>query len=138
VEVIYLDFSTAFDKVQHKRLIAELRAKGISEEISRWIEHWLSDRKQIVRVGGELLVEGEVGSRVPQGTVLRQCLFSVFIDDADDCPVRTTNIIKFTYDTKCWKVVENDGDRAGLQETLERLSEWADQWGMSLMLTNAQ
>jgi hypothetical protein len=33
--------------------------------------------------------------------------------------------------TKCWKVVENDSDRAKLQETLDKLSECADQWGMS-------
>jgi ribonuclease P/MRP protein subunit RPP40 len=94
-------------------------------------EHWLSDRKQKVRVGGELSKEGEVGSGVPQGTVLGPCLFSVFIDDADDCTIGTTNIIKFADDTKCWKVVENDSDMAELQETLDRLIEWADKWGMS-------
>jgi hypothetical protein len=48
--LIYLDFSKAFDKVPHKRLLAKLRTKGISEEISRWIKHWLSDRTQRVRV----------------------------------------------------------------------------------------
>ncbi len=39
VDMIYLDFSKAFDKVPHKRLLPKLRAKGTSEEISRRIEH---------------------------------------------------------------------------------------------------
>jgi DNA gyrase inhibitor GyrI len=39
--------------------------------------------------------------------------------------------IKFVDDTKCWKVVENEGDRAELQETLDKLIEWTNQWGMS-------
>jgi hypothetical protein len=51
VDLIYLDFSKAFDKVPHKKLLAKLRTKEICEEISRWIKHWLSDRTQRVWVG---------------------------------------------------------------------------------------
>ncbi len=39
VDVLYLDFSKAFDKVPHQRLISKLRAHGIGPEISRWIEN---------------------------------------------------------------------------------------------------
>jgi ribonuclease P/MRP protein subunit RPP40 len=89
-------------------------------------------------VGGKLSEEGEVGSGVPQGTVLGPCLFSIFIDDAEDCTIGTTNIIKFADDTNFWKVVENDSDRAKLQETLDMLSKWTDQWGMSFNADNAK
>jgi hypothetical protein len=65
VDVIYLDFSKAFDKVPHKRLSAKLKAKGVSKEITKWIEDWLDQRKHVVKVGGEMSEEGEVGSGVP-------------------------------------------------------------------------
>ena len=39
VDVLYVDFSKAFDKVPHQRLISKLRAHGIGPEISRWIEN---------------------------------------------------------------------------------------------------
>jgi hypothetical protein len=48
IDVIYLDFQKAFDKVPHKRLMLKLRALGIVDEIYCWIEDWLKDRKQRV------------------------------------------------------------------------------------------
>ena len=50
---MYLDFQKAFDKVQHKRLLLKLKSHGIGEGIIKWIEKWLSDRKQSVVVEGE-------------------------------------------------------------------------------------
>ena len=46
VDVIYLDFQKAFDKVPHKRLILKLAAHGIDGKLLEWIEKWLLDRKQ--------------------------------------------------------------------------------------------
>ena len=47
-DVFYLDFSKAFDRVPHQRLLAKLRAHGITGEIFNWIQSWLGDRKQRV------------------------------------------------------------------------------------------
>jgi len=46
LDVIYLDFQKAFDKVPHRRLLMKLQAHGIDGEILRWIKGWLSGRKQ--------------------------------------------------------------------------------------------
>ncbi len=100
VDVIYLDFRKAFDKVPHKRLITKLKAKGVSEEITKWIEEWLEQRVQVMKVGGEMSEESDVGSAVPQGIVLGLSLFTIFIDDVDDCITALANIIKFADDTK--------------------------------------
>ena len=51
VDVLYTDFSKAFDKVNHRLLIHKLRAFGIDDLIVRWIQHWLADRKQRVVMG---------------------------------------------------------------------------------------
>ena len=44
VDVIYLDFSKAFDMVLHRRLISKLTVHGITGKTNRWIESWLTDR----------------------------------------------------------------------------------------------
>jgi len=53
VNVIYLDFQKAFDKVPHRRLLLKLEAHGISGNVLRWIENWLCGRvMQRVMLGG--------------------------------------------------------------------------------------
>ena len=51
-DIIYLDFSKAFNKVPHDRLLSKVRAHGIDGKVLRWIRSWLSDRQQRVTVNG--------------------------------------------------------------------------------------
>ena len=46
VDVIYLDFQKAFDKVPHQRLILNLKSHGMGNSIINWIEQWLKERRQ--------------------------------------------------------------------------------------------
>ena len=48
VDVIYLDFQKAFDKVPHRRLLMKLSAHGIAGDVIRWIKNCLTDRKHRV------------------------------------------------------------------------------------------
>ena len=62
VDVIFLDFQKAFDKVPHGRLLLKVKAMGIGSLVENWIESWLSGRKQRilmvnVLVGQKLVVE---------------------------------------------------------------------------------
>ena len=65
VDVIYLDFRKAFDKVPHQRLIRKLKAHGVGNSIINWIEQWLTDRSQRVVVDGEVSSWKSVLSVVP-------------------------------------------------------------------------
>ena len=53
VDVIYLDFAKAFDKVPHKRLLSKLKGYGIKGKIYDWIKDFLSNRKQRVVINGK-------------------------------------------------------------------------------------
>ena len=108
VDVIYFDLSKAFDKVDHERLERKMEASGICGKIKRWICEWLRERKQYVRVDGLLSGWEDVGSSVPQGTVLGGILFSVYIRDLDDEIVAFAR--KFADDTKAANVVETRED----------------------------
>ena len=84
VDVIYLDFQKAFDKVPHQRLILKLKSHGIGISIINWIEQWLTDRRQRVVVDGEVSNWKPVSSVVPQGSVLGSILFLIHINDLEE------------------------------------------------------
>ena len=54
VDIVYLDFKKAFDKVPHRRLLAKVRTCGVAGQVANWITNWLSDRKQRVAVSGRM------------------------------------------------------------------------------------
>ena len=67
VDVIYLDFQKAFDKVPHQRLILKLKSHGMGNSVVNCIDQWLTDR---VVVDGYVSSWKSVMSGVPQGYVL--------------------------------------------------------------------
>ena len=75
VDIIYLDFQKAFDKVPHQRLLLKLKAHGIGDSITDWIEQWLTDRRKCVVVDGEISNWKSILSGIPQGSVLGPLLF---------------------------------------------------------------
>ena len=123
VDIIYLDFQKAFDKVPHQRLLLKLKAHGIGDSITDWIEQWLTDRRQRVVVDGEVSNWKSVLSGVPQGSVLGPILFLIYINDLDDSI--TSNVLKFADDTKLFRKVNTDGDKQHLQNDLDRLVKWS-------------
>ena len=129
-DIFYLDFAKAFDKVPHKRLIQKLMNKGIQGNVLKWIENWLKDRTQAVKVGSEKSSSCDVESGVPQGSVLGPPLFVVFIDDIDEYTPTIDMLVKFADDTKGQKEIESQADREKLQNTLDSLTMWAEEWGM--------
>ena len=124
VDVIYLDFAKAFDKVPHKRLAKKLQACGIRGQALTWIQSWLSGRRQKVGIGDKHSSWRTVLSGVPQGSVLGPLLFVLFINDIDDGIL--SKISKFADDTKLCRAEEADI----LREDLRRMFRWSQDWQM--------
>ena len=129
VDLVYLDFAKAFDKVPHFRLFKKLEAHGIGGSILEWIKGWLKNRRQKVWVDGESSDWAKVTSGVPQGSVLGPVLFLVYINDIDADLIST--IGKFADDTKLCKSVSSAEGINHLSEDLLKLSAWANDWQMS-------
>ncbi len=128
-DIIFLDFTKAFDKVPKERLLAKLRAHRISGEPLAWIKSWLSGRRQRVVINGEESSWEEGLSGVPQGSVLGPPLFTVFINDLDDVIKCIELLKKFADDMKLGQTATPEG-QARIQEALDKLCEWARTWGM--------
>ena len=123
VDIIYLDFQKAFDKVPHRKLLNKVESHGISGHIHRWISDWLSDRKQRVVLNGKFSDWRNVSSGVPQGSVLGPILFLIYINDLDE-DVKC-KISKFADDTKIANRVISLSQQQELQNDLNTLGEWA-------------
>jgi hypothetical protein len=126
VDVIYLDFSKAFDTVPHQRLLSKLHAHGISGKVNRWIEQWLTGRRQRVCISGELSEWKDVTSGVPQGSILGPALFTIFINDID-CNI-VSILSKFADDTKALRHVPSTEFAFTLQEDLHTMYKWSQDW----------
>ena len=122
VDVIYLDFQKAFDKVPHQRLILQLKSHGMGNRIINWIEQWLKDRRHRV------VVDGEVSSwkpvLMPQGSILSL----IYINDLEE--VVPGNILKFADDTKLFRKVKEIGDKQTVQDDIDKLVKWSEKWQM--------
>ena len=130
VDIVYLDFSKAFDKVPFQRLLKKIDAAGVRGNVKKWISEWLTKRMQWVEIDGQRSSKIEVKSGVPQGSVLGPLLFIIFINDIDDKIVLDI-LRKFADDTKGAKAVTSEEDRIALQKALDDLFEWGEKWGMS-------
>ena len=95
---IYTDFQKVFDKVHHKPLLSKLRSYGLNGETEDWVKAFLSDRKYKMRMNGVSSAWVHVTSGMPQGTVLGQVLFVLYINDLPNAIIN--EVYLFADDTK--------------------------------------
>ena len=124
VDMVYLDLSKAFNKVDPGILLHKLRAVGITGNIGCWLFHFLTDRSHFVRLPGGISEDHPVLSGVPQGTVLGPLLFLIMISHIDT-DVSASKLVSFADDTRLYSGVRDVTDCDNLQLDLNAVYDWA-------------
>ena len=130
VDLLFLDFSKAFDTVPHMRLLNKLSFYGIQGPILQWIRSWLTHRKQKVVVDGESSSATIVKSGVPQGTVLGPLMFLAYINDINESI--SSSIRLFADDCVVYSTISTPCDAEQLQDDLNHIYAWSEKWQMKL------
>ena len=124
VDVIYYDFAKAFDCVDHNILINRLSKIGISGSFLNWIESYLQNRLQTVRIRDTLSYSFLATSGVPQGSKLGPLLFILFINDVTTC-VRSSQLDLFADDLRMYKTIHSLADCQSIQSDIDNIYKWS-------------
>ena len=131
VDVLYTDFSKAFDRVPTVKLIDKLKAYGFGSTTTKWIASFLSDRSQRVVLGETESESCPIRSGVVQGSVLGPLLFIIYINDL---PAELTNTTKiYADDGKIICILTDEEKQANtMQRDIDKLKKWCHEWEMQL------
>ena len=124
IDVVYLDYAKAFDKVDHGVLLHKLSGLGIGGNLLEWIRSFLMNREIKVLVNDAFSNLSPVVSGVPQGSVLGPLLFILYTQDMSNV-VSSSSLLYFADDTKIKKSITSVSDCDSLQTDLEKIYEWS-------------
>lgn len=135
-DCIFLDFSKAFDKVNHQLLLHKLSHLKIDPQVLQFIRIFLANRTQFVSINETDSPEVAVHSGVPQGSVLGPLLFLIYINDlpSNIC----SPVCLFADDCVLYRKITNDTDIACLQSDLNNIISWCNLWHMDLNVSKCK
>lgn len=136
-DVIYLDMSKAFDKVDHTLLLTKLSHFNIGGRLHDWFRSYLAERRQRITILGSTSKKLPVTSGVPQGSILGPMLFLLFVNDLPDV-VNSSSIACYADDTKIYKRIDSISDSTDLQTDLENLVLWSESSGLLFNRTKSK
>jgi hypothetical protein len=96
---IFLDLSKAFDCVHHKSLLQILNNLGVRGLSLKWIESYLSNRKQVVLINNKFSNSLQLKYGVPQGSILGPILFNIYVNNCKSNINNSVSIIQYADDT---------------------------------------
>lgn len=130
IDALFIDFSKAFDRVPHNRLMLKIRHLSLDQKTTAWIQEFLNNRSQSVKLNNYISHPTRVTSGVPQGSVLGPLLFLVYINDI--ASNISSSIRLFADDCVVYRKITCTDDVAELQQDLTRLGEWCSKWQMEI------
>lgn len=132
----FLDFSKAFDRVAHCRLITKLTALRIDSCTLSWLRNFLSNRLQFTLVNNIASSLTYVTSGVPQSSVLGPLLILIYINDLP--PNISSPMRIFPDDCIIYRSINSTNDHQAFQNDLSLIFYWCNTWLMALKAPKCQ
>ena len=121
--VIFFDVQKAFDSVPHIPLIQKLANININPHILKWLQNYLTDRKQFVALEGSSSPTLQVLSGVPQGSVLGPLLFIIYLNDIVHHISSSSKMNLFADDIALYRIIRSINDYSALQADIDAVSD---------------
>ena len=122
---IMLDFSKAFDSINHEILVDKMSAYGIKSGELKWFRHYLSHRKQRVKIKDVYSSWTSVHRGVPQGSILGPVLFLLYVNDLPNA-VHQLTVKQFVDDTTVYASSPTPDElQVTLSSDLDCVAQWA-------------
>lgn len=135
VDVLGLDFSKAFDRVNHVILNRKLEEFDIPSNVLSWLKSYLTNRRQYVKLGDHESPDYIVNSGVPQGSHIGPPIFLAFINDLPSILSDEVFLSMFADDVRIAKVIRGEGDTFVLQTSIDAISHWCNANDLHLNLS---
>ena len=134
---VYLsDISGAFDKVDTNRMMQKLEAAGLNATYLRFFKSYLSTRRAIVLVNGEMSEVFELQNMVFQGTVLGPALWNIYFRDVQSAAETLGGKeSKFADDLNVTKTFTADTPNDTIFQELHECQKCVHKWGVSNKVT---
>ena len=136
VDMIFFDFSKAFDVVSHDILLGKLSDLGVRGQVLDWISDFLIGRTMCVEVGGVQSAPRPVLSGVPQGSVLGPILFLIYVNNI--AATLSSDYKIFADDLKMYCLIPHSTPEqysnatSACQSDIDRLQAVGSSWGLSM------
>lgn len=135
-DAIFMDFSKAFDRVSHVKLLHKLGAVFKNDKILAWIKAYLTNRHQFVTVNKTTSDIAAVNSGVPQGSVLGPLFFLLYINDI--VTNLSVKIRLYADDCVLYNEITTEEDQLRLNRDFNKAVQWCKQWQMCINFEKKQ
>jgi hypothetical protein len=128
IRILLLDFSKAFDLVDHNILLNKVRNTGAPEFLTSWFYSFLTNRKQRIKIRDKVSSYANIHGGVPQGTLLGPVAFLLHIND-----LQTSNkSVKYVDDTTIWESCSTEFEKSNIQSSADEVIKWCKNNNMKL------
>uniref|UniRef100_A0A8C6KS07 Reverse transcriptase domain-containing protein n=1 Tax=Nothobranchius furzeri TaxID=105023 RepID=A0A8C6KS07_NOTFU len=136
VRMLFVDYSSAFNTIVPSKLDRKLQDLGLSSSLCSWILNFLSDRRQVVRLGSTTSSPVTLNTGAPQGCAQSPVLYSLYTHDCT--ATRNSNIIvKFADNTTVVGLITN-GDETAYRQEISALTHWCQDNRLTLNVTKTK